>query len=391
MDFTQQAEQAVNQDMNLLQLVEKLRKEQALKLDTVVPAKALKMVHEFGSPILTYESPKLGELGLAVTDNFHRQAAEKLQIPMKYYRRMMAETPELLTQNINTWLKRSDRAHMVRAFVPQHGKGGGSARALLSDRFDTSMDNINVLTGVLDALKNLRDAGEMPDIKFEQCQLTDTRLVVKISSPEIVANAEQLLRNYRRPDGKEIHGEDAYGMISGISISNSEIGRASFLISPMAMVSACANKMIYREKGLKRFHTGSQLAAGIEYQADTLAARHDWIKGETRDVVQTFLSEKWLSGTVQDISKWNIRLDHPVSACKNVAKHLGYSDTITDQLVDFFMQGGDPTAFGITQAITWAAHSAPVERQFEMEDTKNCLHWMQNAKKFDYMPVEAMA
>ena len=44
---------------------------------------------------------------LEISENAHRQISARLGIPIKYYNRMLAESPDLLTQNVNTWFNKN--------------------------------------------------------------------------------------------------------------------------------------------------------------------------------------------------------------------------------------------------------------------------------------------
>ncbi|MEW6456620.1 MAG: hypothetical protein AB1410_07920 [Acidobacteriota bacterium] len=55
-----------------------------------------------------------GKSAFSITKPCHGQIAEKLDIPLKYYHKMEEETPELLAQNVNTWLERSEKEYFVR-------------------------------------------------------------------------------------------------------------------------------------------------------------------------------------------------------------------------------------------------------------------------------------
>lgn len=391
---------AIKENLSLARMLDILKRQQKQKIDTVVTPSKLRYRIENGTPILVYESPTYGELGLVPADRFHRNVCEKLGIPRKYYEKMLRESPRLLAVSVNTWLRSSDTPYMVRAFapgrdMPSDSRRGGTARAMLSDHFSPSMDNLNVLTGTLEAIKGLIQAKELGQIQFEECNLTAEKMILKITAPEIVSQSRELLKNYRRPDGKDVHGDDQFGVQCGLFIGNSEVGAAAFKLTPMMMVSACRNKTLFLEKGISRRHTGSKLTDGVDYQADTLLAQRDWVQKETRDVVKTFLHKDWLDGQVRSIEAMNKPLSHPLGAVRNVAAKLEYSEAITDQLCDFFVQGGDNTAFGISQAITWQAQHGgrvskdgsltpfSVDEQLEMERAKNNMFFMPQIEKYD--------
>lgn len=90
----------------------------------------------------------------------HRQLSTYLDIPLKYYEKMRLQDPELLARNVNRWLQRIQPDYrMLRAL-------DGHARAFLSSRY-RRLDNYDV-AGIVTPV-----VGEMPEIQFGSCELTE--------------------------------------------------------------------------------------------------------------------------------------------------------------------------------------------------------------------------
>lgn len=64
---------------------------------------------------------------LDIGDYAHRQIGAYLNIPAKYYSRMLDEYPKLLTENVNGWFSRADAQRMLRVL-------DGRMRAFVSNR-----------------------------------------------------------------------------------------------------------------------------------------------------------------------------------------------------------------------------------------------------------------
>ena len=64
---------------------------------------------------------------LDILPTAHRQLGDYLGIPKKYYDRMLSEDTELLTQNVNRWLRREPELRILRTI-------DGQTRAFLSNR-----------------------------------------------------------------------------------------------------------------------------------------------------------------------------------------------------------------------------------------------------------------
>ena len=67
------------------------------------------------------------EVRFSITDNAHSQISQRLNIPLKYYKRMHSLAPDLLATNVNTWFLEKPERRMIRIL-------DGKARAYLSDR-----------------------------------------------------------------------------------------------------------------------------------------------------------------------------------------------------------------------------------------------------------------
>ena len=155
----------------------------------------------------------------------HRQIGTYLSIPAKYYAKMLAEKPELLCANVNSWMEDSPSTRMLRTL-------DGKARAFLSNRY-LRLDHYEIVSAILPIL------GEMPDAQFESCQITEGRLYIKVVNPRLQA---------------EVTPGDI--VQSGLIISNSEVGLGSVTVQPLVYRLACSNGMIVNDAGTKRNHIG---------------------------------------------------------------------------------------------------------------------------------------
>ena len=161
----------------LQELAMELDRQQAVKKDMLVDMGALSM--------------DTGDAGLAlqvsggsmatqynINDIAHRQIGQTLKIPALYYDRMRMEYPELLAQNVNGWFARTpDMKRMLRTM-------DGTARALLSDRY-RRIDNFEVASAVLPIISGMDGAS------VESCELTDSRMYLKIVNPRVTAEVKK--------------------------------------------------------------------------------------------------------------------------------------------------------------------------------------------------------
>lgn len=73
---------------------------------------------------------------LEIQSTAHQQIGDYLEIPRKYYRRMLGEDAELLAYNVNRWLRQNPEQRMIRTM-------DGRARAFLSNRY-RRIDNLDI-------------------------------------------------------------------------------------------------------------------------------------------------------------------------------------------------------------------------------------------------------
>lgn len=160
--------------LTLEQLAAEITRQQSAKEDYVVNTGNLRL--ESYGPDLTLrvlDSDGADRIEpLEIGDIAHRQIGTHLSIPAKYYERMRSEDPGLLAHNVNTWLERTPAQRMIRVL-------DGKARAYLSNRY-LRMDNYSIASAVLPIL------AEIPDVRIESCQITDSRMYIKAVNPRLV-------------------------------------------------------------------------------------------------------------------------------------------------------------------------------------------------------------
>lgn len=360
-----------------------LTEQQNAKLDFVAPATTIRsrggLIHVKDADVT------LGEDGVTTRDGIFRPTAifdegvaEKLGIPLKYVRTLRATRPDLYDANVNGWLhgrtvRRSDgevvlaepdhRSFLVRAFRGADGDEG-VARALLSDSYGGAADNLDALTAVLDGV---RESGV--EISVDSADLTDRRMVVKISAPSVAALAPTLLAGYRSPYGGA-RGEENPTIFAGFVVSNSEIGDGAFSITPRLVVQICRNGMTLSKDAIRSIHVGGKLEGGIvRWSESTQRKNLDLITSKAKDAVATFLDVEYVRRAIAGLEA---EAGKPISnadeTIKIVAKRLAFTETERAGVLDFFIRGGQMTAGGIMQAVTAYVQEVPdADAAFDLE------------------------
>jgi hypothetical protein len=357
-----------------------LQNQQAAKLDLVTPME--NVVSHNG--VFTVKGTSVFNEGQTFTPTAIADGhlASKLDIPVTYLRRLRDERIDLYDANINGWTQggRIDdpmnmievdypadaRSVMLRTFQNADPELPGVLRAVLSDRYGI-IDNFDALTA---ALQGIRDSGA--NIEVVGCDLTETRMTVRIAAPEIFVDAPELLDGYRAPfdhsGGRSItygkgglpekwqkkYGVDSNGVFAGLVLSNSETGGGAFNIVPRLMVLRCTNGLMITRDAFRKIHVGGKLNEGtVKWGEDTERKALELVTLQARDAVSTFLDESYVEMTLDAITeKAAKKIDNPTDAIEVVAKQLAFSQTQRDGILDHFIRGGQVTAGGIMQAVT---------------------------------------
>ena len=230
------------------------------------------------------------------------QIAGKLGIPTAYLRLLREKRIDLYDLNVNGWTQGPDRdglalwageeetppgpdgrSVMLRCFQNDEPDEPGVLRALLSDRYGI-IENLDVLMA---ALQGIRDTGT--PIEVLRCDLSETRMVVRIAAPEIMESSPELLAAWRAPFGpggqdggiidhssgrwthvqqvpqwaQDKFGVDENGVCASLLLTNGETGGSRFTLAPSLLVLKCLNGWVQEQDALQRVHLTSKLEEGV--------------------------------------------------------------------------------------------------------------------------------
>ena len=208
--------------MRLQNLIEELERQKPLKWDQKIESSNLGMVLD-GNQVRFQIDGK--DNPFLITRPCHNQIAERLEIPVRYYSKMDSEAPELLIENVNTWLKKNSKEVFVRGL-------GNSVRAFLSDRYRV-IDHPDVLYCSLNELQAY-------EAEVEDCYLSETEMNLKVKSDQ--------LKDFVR------HKEDL--IIGGLLLVNSETGHRALRVEPRMFRVKCTNGMVIEELVTRQIHLG---------------------------------------------------------------------------------------------------------------------------------------
>ncbi len=326
---------------SLIELATEIERQAKAKVDYVADTRNLTMVDDG-----TLEMRNGATTTMQVNENAHRQIAERLQIPAKYYDRMRSEQPELLARNVNTWFTQQPEQRMIRTL-------DGTARAFLSNRYQR-IDNNEVAEVVLPILL------QTPGIEIVSTEITERRLYIKAVTHSVRGEIKSL----RRGDVVE----------AGVTISNSEIGMGAVSVSPFFMFLVCTNGMIRNKDGLRAAHVGTKfdgdetLAAVL--QDDTRKAIDRSVLLKVRDVVRAAMDQAAFDRAIADMQMSTTRqiTGDPAKAVEILANDFGLNETERGSVLRHLILGGDVSQYGVMNAVTRTAEdSESYDRATEIE------------------------
>ena len=374
--------QTETRNADLPDLVDMLKAQSDVRYDVVVPASQIEMVGgdlivKGGAARMTDDGVTTADARLVPTPIFDEGVSNRFDIPLKYVRTLRGRVagdieqapakiaPTIYDENVNYWLAASNKRHLVRGFRTDNPDEPGIARALLSDRYRT-IDNYDVLMATL---AGVRAAGV--EVNIDGADLSDRRMSVRLSCPEVSAYANEILGGYRSPFTGET-GSDNPTVFAGLVVKNSETGSGAFTIVPRLVVQVCNNGLQMTKDAMRAIHLGGKLDDGIvRWSDDTQQHELSLVTSKTRDAVATFLDIDYMKAKIADLQELaGVEVARPADTIQRVSRKVGWSETEQDEILHHFIHGGQTTALGIAQAVTSFAQTVKsIDRQDELETT----------------------
>lgn len=291
----------------------------------------------------------LGEdlVPLKVNRYAHTQVADHLGIQFKLYDRLLVDHPDLLADLANGLLSREPSKRLLRTV-------DGKLRAFLSDRY-RPRDNWDLMEqAVLPVLGE--HAGR---VQFKKCDLTETRMYVKIVLPDFEMPVTPKV-------GDVIRG--------GVIIQNSEVGAGSLGIFPYTDRLLCLNGMVHTEMGQRSRHVGKRIESESEawdvYSDATLALDDAAFFAKCSDTLRAVLNEtifEKIVGQMRDLAEIRVQ-GSPDKVVEVFASRNGLNDTEAGSMLTALIEGADLSAWGFVNAITRTARDIEdADRQTELE------------------------
>jgi hypothetical protein len=400
--------QLTARNASAVDLVNILQEQQAEKLDVVAPAAKFRsrggLIQVSNTVAQITEDGVTGGAGFyQPTEIFDRGLADKLGIGQTYMRKMRdAGRTDLIDGNVNGWLHGrtkdggqtvvhapDDRNFMLRLFRGDATEDKpGVARALLSDRYALSMDNLDILTAVN---AGIQQAGVQPVVRVTD--LSEQRMRVRFEFPDVNTTSEALLGGYKSPfEGGRVsragridwealrrqygahhifNETDAPVLFFGFDLTNSETGGGAYQLIPFIMMVRCTNGWTMPKQGVRKIHRGALLSEGlVSPSIETVRLAGKLVTSETKDTVQAWLKDGYLQNLVSGLEgKAVTPVVSATEVVPAVCQSLGFTEDERKGVLDLFILSGQPTAGGVAQAVSAYAQTVDdPDRAFEIEN-----------------------
>lgn len=316
--------------LTITEMAQEIERQSAVKADYLVNTRSMEMESLGGGPpMLRVLEDGVDTLEpLSIQETAHRQLGAHLNIPWKYYDRMLQGEPGLLAHNVNHWLQRTDASQRMLRTID------GKARAFLSNRY-RCIDNFAIVMAALPVI------GEMPGARFESCDLTADFMYIKVVNPRLTA---------------EVRVGDV--VQAGVIISNSETGQGAVNIQPLVYRLVCSNGMVVNAAKMRRNHVGRVNSADenlLLYSDETLKADDKAFMMKVMDTIRATVDEAKFAqvvGLMKEGAEAKLNIASIPSVVKLASNNFGITEAESEGVFQHLIEDGDYTLYGLANAVT---------------------------------------
>ena len=243
------------------------------------------------------------------------QMCQKLEIPVKYYRRLPDEMKATVA-NFDIG-RLNGNSYFLR------GKGDW-IRAFLSAEY-VAYNNSEIAQTAESLLRN-------GVLEVKSFVLEETHMFLKIISEDIV--------------------DREAGLKAGIMIGNSEVGMGSVSVEPFVFRKPCTNDLIVsQEKSFRHAH--------IHLTANELTRRMAEAVSEGFQVASSVLNAF--------LKTREVKVVDPLEVIRKIAEERMFSQKLTDEVVSSYLVEPESNWFGVINSFTNAAQKLGPLQQIKME------------------------
>lgn len=326
--------------LSLQDIATRLEQEVATRKDYIAPQGAAEVRVVEGEVVV--EGINGGPLG--INPWAHQQFSDLLAIPRAYYNRMLAQQPELLAENLRTWL--TSDGNTKRLFRTLNGK----LRAVLSPKY-RPLDNFDLANAILPSLMKL-------DFQIMSSELTETRMYIKGILPSL---SDELPEGMTWGNGHSMVGRDGR-LVAALVVSNSEVGGGTLKVEPSVFTTWCTNLAIMQQAAMRKYHVGRAGTADESFEVfrdETREADDRAFFLKVQDVALAAFREDTFKAAIAQIresAKVEILNNDLKVVVDRTVKELALPEKSASGILGFLARGGDFTKWGLSSAITQVAN-----------------------------------
>jgi hypothetical protein len=292
----------------------------------------------------------------AVSDHAHKQIAARLNIPSRYYLRLLDDHRDLVVHQVNALFEREPASRLFRTL-------DGTLRAFLSDRY-LRLDNNDVLEQTLPAIVK----GEL------ETQLLSTNVGENKMHMKVLFTGDELAHEVtsRTRDGSPRI------IRPGFRMSNSETGSGTLAIEGFFYDGYCLNGCVFGKIeafSFKRTHLGGRLIEGVDFEVLSDQSREledKAIISQVSDVMKALANPEFAEKMVNRLRATTETGDvqSPVGAVDLAVTELDLREDEKESILTTFISDGDYSQWGLASAITQVANKevTTYERSCELEN-----------------------
>jgi len=201
-------------------------------------------------------------------------------------------------------------------------------------------------------------------VQVVSAEVTETKFYLKVVDPKLKGKVDWGNNSHHISRAKDDE------IIWGATISNSEVGAGSLVVSTMTLSAWCSNLMIIG-KEFNKYHVGRAIGDTGEYYKDETREADDkatFLK--LRDTVDHALTEVSMHETLE---KYNLAAQNPINGdpvkvVKKLANKLRTSEEEQGSILRHLIEAGGLNQWALANAVTRTAEDAcSYDRATELE------------------------
>lgn len=315
----------------------------------------------------------------SVSEHAHKQIAARLNIPSRYYMRLLDDHRDLIVIQVNALFEREPASRLFRTL-------DGTLRAFLSDRY-LRLDNQDVLEQTLPAIVK----GDL-ETQLLSTNVGENKMHVKVLftgdelSHEITSRTKDGSPRIIRP---------------GFRMGNSETGAGTLVIEGFFFDGYCLNGCVFGKIDaftFKRTHLGGRLIEGADFEVISDESREledKAIISQVGDVMNALAKPEFAQSMVNRLRATTETgdVESPVNAVDLAVKELDLREDEKESILTTFIEDRDYSQWGLASAITQVANLevTTYERSCELENVGSNVIDLNQAQWNRFIQAEKIA